>query len=267
MNPVDVKEGHGPIILGQPHSGTYVPADIYEDLNELGRKLLDTDWHVPQLYENLLPDATIVSANFSRYVIDANRDPEGASLYPGQNTTQLVPLMSFDGKPIWENPPDEAKITRRKEVFHTAYHNALKAQIVRVKSAHGFAILYDCHSIRSEIPFLFDDRLPDFNIGDNDGMTCHNAITQAVHKACMAQAEFSYVVNGRFRGGWTTRYYGQPDIGVHAIQMELAQRRYLQTEEPPFAYDHDKAKPLRAILANILEAIQAASHMHLTPEI
>lgn len=263
MTPVSVICGDSPIVLGQPHSGTYIPGDIYQNLNPLGRELLDTDWHVPELYDGLLEDVTIVAANFSRYVIDANRDPEGASLYPGQNTTQLVPLTSFDGKDIWDVPPDAEEIARRKNDFHGVYHAALEKQIERVKAIHGFAILYDCHSIRSEIPFLFDDRLPDLNIGDNSGVTCDPKITQAVHKVCLAQDQFSYVINGRFRGGWTTRHYGRPSEHVHAIQMELAQRRYLETEEPPFAYDAEKAEPLRGLLADILSSIK---NLNLSPE-
>jgi len=266
MTPVSVIRGESPIILGQPHSGTYVPDAIYKDFNDLGRQLLDTDWHVPELYEGLLTEPTVVRAEFSRYVIDANRDPEGGSLYPGQNTTQLVPLMSFDGEPIWKTLPDDAEVARRKEVFHTVYHAALDEQIKRVKAEHGFAVLYDCHSIRSKIPFLFDDRLPDINIGDNSGVTCDPNITKAIKDICEAQNGFSYVLNGRFRGGWTTRHYGRPMDGVHAIQMELAQRRYLESETPPFAYAPEKAQSLRNLLAKILQAIQSASQQHLRPE-
>ena len=157
MKPVTVIRGTGPVILGQPHSGTKIPDAIFSRLNETGRLLLDTDWHVPQLYDGLLPEATIVRANFSRYVIDANRAPDGTSLYPGQNTTELVPVSTFDGEPIWHTEPAQAEIAARLESFHRAYHSALQSEIVRVRRINGVAVLYDCHSIRSEIPHLFDD--------------------------------------------------------------------------------------------------------------
>lgn len=256
MTPVIVTEGDGPLILGFPHVGTHVPAHIAAALNETGAGLTDTDWHVDRLYDGLLPGATTVRATFHRYVIDANRDPEGASLYPGQNTTGLVPLTDFDGRPIWREEPDAAEIEARRKAFHAPYHAALAAQVARVKARRGAAILYDCHSIRSHIPFLFEGTLPDMNLGDNEGRTCAPAITQAAREVCAASG-FGHVVNGRFKGGWTTRWYGRPETGVHAIQMELAQATHLATEAAPFAYDPDKAARLRPVLAEILSRLDA----------
>lgn len=262
MEPVSVIRGSSPIILGQPHSGTYLPPEIDCNLNDLGKQLRDTDWHIPRLYEGLLGEATVVRANFSRYVIDANRDPAGASLYPGQNTTSLVPTHSFDGEPIWETEPDEMEIAQRLDDFHRPYHEALQAQIDRVKVTHGFAILYDCHSIRSEIPHLFDNLLPDFNIGDSVGQTCDPTITAAVVAYCADAEGYSSITNGRFKGGWTTRHYGRPEAGVHAIQMELAQRNYLVSEIPPFVYDPQKAETLRKVLRGVLCAILDITNLH-----
>lgn len=167
MRVFDIREGSSPVILGLPHTGTEVPAEIWQRLNDNGRILADTDWHIHDLYADLIPDATTVRANFHRYVIDANRDPQGVSLYPGQNTTGLVPDTDFDGKPIWNEgqEPGQDDIAARLETFHAPYHAALAAEIERVKAIHGIAILYDCHSIRSHIPFLFEGKLPDFNIG------------------------------------------------------------------------------------------------------
>ncbi|MFT6033168.1 MAG: N-formylglutamate deformylase [Arenicella sp.] len=255
VNLVEVTQGSGPIILGQPHSGIFVPQDIYADLNPLGRQLLDTDWHVPQLYQGLLGNATSVKANFSRYVIDPNRDPQGSNLYPGQNSTSLVPLSTFDGEPIWLNPPTTKEVQRRLTLYHQSYHQHLNAEIERVKAMHGVAVVYDCHSIRSQIPYLFDHRLPDLNIGDNGGESCAAEITESVANVCATLSHHSHVVNGRFRGGWTTRHYGRPQDGVHTIQMELAQRAYLQSEVPPFNYDANKASSLRRVLSDILQAI------------
>lgn len=255
----ETTQGTSPIILGFPHTGTDVPPDIADRLNDNGRILADTDWHIHQLYDGLLDNVTVVRATFHRYVIDANRDPEGVSLYPGQNTTGLIPDTDFDGKPIWKDgaAPDEADITERLARFHAPYHAALLAEIERVKAIHGVAILYDCHSIRSHIPFLFDGKLPDFNIGTDLGKTCDARIEAAAVAATSEAQGFTSILNGRFKGGWTTRHYGKPETGVHAIQMELAQSTHLATEAPPFAYDAEKAERLRTHLQSILTRIAA----------
>jgi len=256
--PVEVYEGDGPLILAMPHTGTHIPDDIFSKLNGEGRLLRDTDWHVDQLYESLAPKATFVRAIFHRYVIDANRDPSGASLYPGQNTTGLVPMTNFDGENIWLEPPSENEIERRRLEFHAPYHAALAQQVARIRRKFGAAVLYDCHSIRSQIPYLFDDVLPDLNIGTNNGATCAKEFeTLTVEKA--EASEFTYVINGRFKGGWTTRRYGNPEEGVHAIQMELAQARYLMTETPPFDYDATRAEKLRFVLRQILASLEVTA--------
>lgn len=255
MTPFSVTQGDSPIVLGIPHAGTYVPDDIYAKLNENGRKLADTDWHIDRLYDGVLRDATTVTANFHRYVIDANRDPNGASLYPGQNTTTLVPMTDFDSADIWDERPTVADIEVRRIGFHAPYHAALAAELQRVHELHGYVILYDCHSIRSQIPFLFEGTLPDFNIGTNGGRTCAFAVEEATSLICKSAPEYSSVENGRFKGGWTTRHYGQPEQGFHAIQMELAQSTYLSIEAPPWTYDEIKAAKLRSHLTQILTAL------------
>lgn len=257
VKPVEVTRGGGPVVLGMPHGGTHVPREIFARLNAEGRTLRDADWRIETLYYGLLADATIVRANFHRYVIDANRDPSGTSLYPGQNTTGLVPLTNFDGEAIWVEEPDAQEIRRRRIDFHETYHAALSAEIERVKAAHGVCVLYDCHSIRSLVPHLFDGVLPDLNIGTNGGATCAREIEAAALKIA-EKSGFSFVLNGRFKGGWTTRHYGKPREGVHAIQMELAQSLYLETEEPPFAYHAARAENLRTTLKEILTAISAS---------
>lgn len=255
MTPVAVTRGAGPVVLGIPHAGTWLPEDIRARLNDQGRLLTDTDWHMERLYDGLLPGATVVRATFHRYAVDANRDPSGASLYPGQNTTGLVPLTDFDGRPIWDDPPDEGEIARRVAAFHAPYHAALRTEMERVRAEHGIAVLYDCHSIRSAVPFLFEGRLPDFNIGTNDGAACAPALQEAVTGVCAAAPGYSSVLNGRFKGGWTTRHYGRPEEGWHAIQMELAQATHLATEAPPFAYHAERAARLRPVLAAVLAAL------------
>ena len=252
MDAVEVIKGGGPVVLGMPHTGTYVPQDVRAKLNERGRGLDDTDWNIHKLYDGLLPGATVVRAKFHRYVIDANRDPSGASLYPGQNTTGLVPLTDFDGNDIWDQPPSGGEIEHRRETWHAPYHAALKAELERVHALHGVVVLYDCHSIRSRIPFLFDGTLPDFNIGTNEGTTCAPVIAQTVEDVCGAARGYTSISNGRFKGGHITRHYGRPADGVHAIQLELAQRAYMN--ESTHAYDEKKALRLRGTLTLMLEA-------------
>jgi formiminoglutamase len=259
MEIVEISQGTSPVILGFPHTGTYVPAPILERLNRTGREIADTDWHIHRLYDGLLPDATTVRATFNRYVIDANRDPANVSLYPGQNTTDLIPSTDFDGLPIWMEgqEPDAGDIAARVREFHAPYHDALRAEIRRVKAIHGIAVLYDCHSIRSRIPFLFPGTLPDFNIGTNSGLSCDSRIEAAAQAVASRAEGYTYVLNGRFRGGWTTRHHSSPQEGVHTIQMELAQSTHLERESAPFTYDEGKAERLRVHLGEILRRIEA----------
>ena len=251
--PFIVTRGDGPIVLGMPHVGTHVPAEIASRLNDEGRVLRDTDWHIEDLYRDVIPGLTVVQATFHRYVIDANRDPSGQSLYPGASTTELVPTTTFDGTPIWQagHEPTTEDIAHRLATFHAPYHAALAAELDRVRARHGVAILYDCHSIRSVIPWLFEGTLPDFNTGTNNGATCDPAIESAVAGEA-AKSGRTNILNGRFKGGWTTRHYGRPSEGLHAIQMELAQSSHLTTEAPPFALDASKTASLRPILARML---------------
>ena len=253
---VEVVRGQGPVILGLPHTGTWLPDEVFARLNDRGQGLADTDWHVHELYAGLLPGATTVRAVFHRYLVDANRGPDDASLYPGQNTTGLCPVTDFDGRPIWREgeAPGPEEVAERTAAYHAPYHRALAAEIARVKAAHGLAILYDCHSIRSVIPYLFHGTLPDLNLGTADGAACAPGVEAAVLAQCR-DTGYSYVANGRFKGGWTTRHYGRPEEGVHALQMELAQSTYLTAEAPPWAYDPERAERLRERLAGILETL------------
>lgn len=252
--------GDSPVVLAFPHVGTVLPDDVADRLNDEGRKLRDTDWHVDRLYRDLLPGATLLAAREHRYLIDLNRDPSGASLYPGQNTTGLIPTSDFDGAPIWREggEPDAAETARRIALYHAPYHEALRAEIARLKALHGVVLVYDCHSIRSRIPFLFDGTLPDLNIGTDGGRTCAPIVEAAAVEASRNAAGFTSVLNGRFRGGWTVRQHGRPQDDVHAVQMELTQSAYLRTEAAPFAYDDEKAERLRAVLGRLLGRLEAA---------
>jgi len=260
MNPVNLIRGNSPVILAMPHTGIYIPASIKAKLNKNGHKQTDTDWHVDRLYRGLLPGATVIKANFHRYVIDANRDPSGKSLYPGQNTTGLCPETDFDGRDIYkkECAPDVDEIERRRQMFHAPYHQAIAAEIKRLHGQYKKVVLYDCHSIRSHVPYLFEGVLPDFNIGTNNGETCDPHLEKLAAQICAQADGLTSVVNGRFKGGWTTRHYGNPKKGVHAIQMELAQSTYM-LERPPWLYQPATAKKTRQVLRQLLQAIEKSA--------
>lgn len=256
-----IHRGTAPLVVAMPHTGTDLPADLAPLFASEWDARRDADWWIDRLYDFAREmGASVVRTAISRSVIDMNRDPSGASLYPGMATTGLCPVDNFDGAPLYRgDPPDEAEIARRRTTYFDPYHTALDGEIERLRAAHGAVVLYDAHSIRSRIPRLFDGELPQFNIGTNDGASCAQELTQAVEQIC--RAADSTVVNGRFKGGWTTRRYGQPERGVHAIQMELAMRGYLPepdglptTGNWPVAYDPQFAAPMIATLKGVLGA-------------
>ena len=258
---LSVRRNDTPLIVSMPHSGTGIPPDFESGLISpwLARK--DADWWVERLYEFAGElGATVVRTTICRTVIDVNRDPSGRSLYPGQNTTELCPTPMFDGEPLYfaGRQPDVAEIARRRAWYFEPYHHALQAETERLHELHGKIVLFEAHSIRSRIPRLFEGELPHFNVGTNSGLSCDHALSGAVAAAC-AESRFTYVVNGRFKGGYTTRHYGEPERGVHAIQLELAMRAYMDepaTPSPenwPLAYDSSRAKPVQAVLRRILQ--------------
>jgi len=256
VNLIEVVAGESPLVLGLPHTGTELPDEVTSRLNDNGLMLADTDWHIHDLYDQLVPGVTSVRTSVHRYVIDVNRDPLGRSLYPGQNTTGLCPATDFDGRPIYREgqEPDAVETERRRAAYHEPYHAALAAELDRARAKHGFAILYDCHSIRSNIPYLFEGKLSDFNIGTDLGTTCAPVFEAMVTRICADADGYTSVLNGRFKGGWTTRHYGQPMSGVHAIQMELAQSTYMQ-QSAPWSWQDTPAKNIRAHLKTILETL------------
>lgn len=221
-----VRRGEAPLVVAFPHTGTDL-AGISGFRSEW-LALHDADWWVDRLYafaEEM--GATTVHTAISRSVIDVNRDPSGASLYPGQATTELCPTTTFAGEPLYAGAlPDMAEIDRRRQLWFEPYHAALTDEIVRLRAIHPQVVLYDAHSIPSHVPRLFEGELPQFNIGTNSGASCAPALSDAILAIARDSGE-SHVRDGRFRGGWTTRHHGRPEEGVHAVQMELAMRGYL----------------------------------------
>lgn len=250
---LDVSDG--PVLLNFPHSGRFLPQEVFAQLNEHGQEQVDTDWHVPELYGFAKGQVTWVEATHSRYVVDLNRDPSGASLYPGQATTGLCPDTDFQGNGIYASQsPDVAEIERRKKIYFLPYHAELKIQISRICNQYGYCVLLDCHSILSRVPRLFGGALPDMNLGTNCGQSCGPVLAQAAGQALQC-GKFSYVRDGRFKGGWITRHYGQPANNVHVLQLEIAQSAYMD-EAHPNKFDADRAAPLQAVLQDLVQALQ-----------
>ena len=261
---LQIHQGDSPLIVSFPHTGTELPGEVAGHFVSPWLARRDADWWVHELYAFARElGATTVRSNISRSVIDLNRDPSGASLYPGQNTTGLCPLTSFDNQPLYHpgHEPDEAEIARRRDTYFAPYHDALATQITRLRQRHGTVVVYDAHSIRSLIPHLFDGELPQFNLGTNDDRSCDNALADVVANLC-ALSGLSHVRNGRFKGGWITRHYSDIPGGVHSLQMELACRGYMHEPAPsdlnehnwPTPYDPAHATPVRDTLQQVLRA-------------
>lgn len=265
---ITVHRGTAPLVVSLPHTGTDIPAEIEGDLVSpwLARK--DCDWWIETLYDFAAGlGASVVRTTISRTAIDVNRDPSGVSLYPGQATTELCPTTSFDGEALYK-PGKGPDVAARRAAWFEPYHAALAEEIEQARATHGTVVLYDCHSIRSVIPRLFEGTLPHFNLGTNSGASCAPELQSAIEAICDATA-FERVSNGRFKGGWITRHYGAPERGVHAVQMELACRTYMPEplgpvgpESWPTAYDAAYAAPARAALVDILTACLAFARSH-----
>ena len=255
--------GTGPLLVSMPHVGTAIPDDLREHYVPRALDVEDTDWHLHRLYDFLVPlGASVLRPRYSRYVIDLNRPPDDAPMYPGASNTELCATRFFTGEPLYREgcePKPEERL-RRREIYWQPYHDALRAELDRIKARHGFALLWDAHSIRSRIPWLFEGRLPDLNIGTASGASAHLAIERAVAAAADAasrHAGVSHVVNGRFKGGYITRHYGRPAADVHAVQLEMCQLLYMG-ESPPYAYDEAVAVAIRPVVRDMLTSALAA---------
>lgn len=255
MDAYTLHRGRVPILVSVPHEGIMVPERLLRRLRPAARAVPDTDWHVARLYAFARDlGASLIVPTWSRYVIDLNRPPDDVSLYPGRNTTGLCPLTGFDGEPIYLDgeAPGPAEIAERIELYWRPYHSALREELDLLIERHGRVLLWEGHSIRSEVPFLFDGRLPDLNLGTADGRSCAQWVESRLVGVCAGQADYSWVLNGRFKGGYITRHYGDPARGIDAVQLELAQCAYM--DETTTAYDAARASRLQALLAAMLQA-------------
>ena len=250
--------GEGPLLISIPHAGIAIPPDIAAAMTDAARLVPDTDWHVDRLYD-FAPDlgAAVIAARQSRFVIDLNRAPDGKPLYPGASNTELCPTTSFADDPLYRagSQPDAAEIARRRDRYWMPYHTRIRQTLDAFRARHGFALLYDAHSIRSQVPRFFDGRLPDLNLGTADGTACAAGLREALAEVAVSAApRYTMALDGRFKGGFITRAYGRPKEGVHAFQLELSWRTYMD-EDPPFAYRVDLAAGIRPVLRAMVETM------------
>jgi N-formylglutamate deformylase len=261
MEVCTLHRGTASLLISLPHDGSRIPDALAARMTPQARRAPDTDWHVSRLYAFARDlGASILVPRYSRYVIDLNRPPDDVSLYPGQNTTGLCPTVRFTGDPVYL--PDEApsvdEIEQRIETYWRPYHEALRDELDRLRDAHGRVLLWEGHSIRGECPFLFDGRLPDLNIGTASGASCAPDVQLRIEAALRAQNDHDWVVNGRFKGGYITRYYGDPANGIDAVQLEIAQRIYM--DEDSFEYDVARASNAQYAIRGLIVAALGRSH-------
>lgn len=255
MDLFDFHRGSAPLLISIPHAGTYVPEEISERFTPAARRLPDTDWWVRELYAFARESgASMIAANWSRYVVDLNRSPDSEALYAHHRTTPVCPIETFAGDAIYVSgaQPDEAEIADRIERCWRPYHEQLAAELQRMRAAHGIALLWDAHSIASEIPALFTGVLPEFNFGTRDDASCPREIAQTLLDMVTLDGRFGGVLNGRFRGGYITHAYGRPTELVFAVQLELAQRAYMD-ESAPGEWRPERAKSAMTMIARLLE--------------
>ena len=260
-----LRQGHIPLLVSMPHIGTQIPAHLHAAYTPRALQVEDTDWHLAQLYD-FLPTmgASVLQPRYNRYVIDLNRPPDDAPMYPGASNTELCPTRFFTGDALYlqGGAPDAAARAQRRSDYWQPYHDALAAELQRLVQTHGYALLWDAHSIRSAIPWLFEGTLPALNIGTANGQSAHASIAQAVMDVCSKAGRLSHVLNGRFKGGYITRHYGRPAAQVHALQLEMCQNLYMQ-EVAPFAYDAALAAHVQPTLRAMLQAaLQACAVLY-----
>jgi N-formylglutamate deformylase len=256
MNEIfQLHRGNAPLLVSLPHDGSEIPADIAARMHERARIAPDTDWHVARLYAFARElGASVLVPRHSRYVVDLNRPPDDVSLYPGQNTTGLCPIVQFSGAPVYADDvhPSPEEIQARIDTYWRPYHAALQTELQRLRTQHGRVVLWEGHSIRGECPFLFEGRLPDFNLGTVGGTSCTPELQDRLVDILEASNGYDFVANGRFKGGYITRHYGDPANGIDAVQLEISQRIYM--DEDSFEYDERKAADAQRVIRRLLQA-------------
>lgn len=253
----EARDGDSPLLVSVPHDGRNIPADIARQMTPEALSIPDTDWHVARLYEFCAElNANMIIATHSRYVVDLNRSATDAALYEGQVSTGLCPVKTFSGAPVYRYGEGVSAAEKEQRVvsYWQPYHEQLQRRLQQIKERFGYALLWDAHSIPSQVPSLFPGELPVLNLGTNNGRSCPEYLRDAV-AAVATSSSCSAVIDGRFRGGFITRHYGRIEEKQFAIQLELAQRSYM--DEDTGEYDEPRAaqltKTLQAMLSTYME--------------
>lgn len=247
----EFEQGDSPLLISMPHVGQALSEEVAEKLTPKAAQLPDTDWHLPKLYADVKKyKPSLIIANYSRYVVDLNRPADNQPLYQG-NTTGLFPQTLFNGEPLFHSKVSDEQHEWAKSEIWQPYYKQIESELARLKAKFGYALLFDAHSIASHIPYLFDGKLPDLNLGTNEGKSCDPLLSQALSRVC-EKSDYSSVLNGRFKGGYITRYFGRPEQHIHAIQLEMCQCIYMR-EQHPFSYLEELAEPLQSVLNDLIE--------------
>ena len=252
-----LQRGDAPLLVSLPHVGTVIPDELRERLVPRALQVEDTDWHLDQLYDFVRGlGASLIIPRHSRYVIDLNRPPDDTPMYAGANNTGLCPIHFFTGEALYRNGavPGNEEIEHRRTTYWRPYHDALEDELGRLRSTHGHVVLFDGHSIKSEVPWLFEGQLPDLNLGTARGTSCAPGLRNALKQVLESQTRFTHVVDGRFAGGYITRHYGRPGEGTHTVQLEMGQRCYM-SEEAPYALDTRRSAELIPVLRALVETM------------
>jgi len=244
-----------PVLLSVPHCGTEFPSLLKQDfIPELIAYPDDTDWFVHRLYD-FAPSMgiTLIHANYSRWVIDLNRDPAGVPLYSdGRLITGLCPTTTFTGVPLYRDrrtAVDTEEVKRRMELYFDPYHQKIGEEISTLKKQFGTVLLWDCHSIRESVPSIQKEKFPDLILGDADGTSASAPlIVSAV--TVLGGSSYSFSHNHPFKGGYITRYFGQPEQRVHALQLEMTKMNYMDDSET--MYDRQRASKMAGLLKKCL---------------
>lgn len=255
-----LRPGTLPLLISMPHVGTHIPDPILATMTEVARHVDDCDWHLERLYALAARrGAWVLAPSHARYVVDLNRPPDNANLYPGQDTTGLLPIDTFDKAPLYHpgGEPTEAEVARRVARYWQPYHDALARTLAELKARHGTVLLWEAHSIRSHVPRFFEGRLPDFNFGTASGASAAPGMAEALAECVMRHGGYTAAANGRFKGGYITRHYGNPAAHVHAVQLEMCQSLYM-SEEPPYGYVEARASEVQPVIREMIAAALGA---------
>jgi N-formylglutamate amidohydrolase len=191
----------------------------------------------------------MIYATYSRWVIDLNRDPQSKPLYTdGRIITATCPTTTFLGEPIYQDERLEVgveEMRRRVELYYNPYHLKIQELLNDLKKEFGKVLLWDCHSIRQEVPTIHKEKFPDLILGDADGTSASPGLIEGAI-SILESKKYSFSHNDPFKGGYITRHFGIPAENQHALQLEMTKVNYMDDRENK--YDSPRANEMRNVL-------------------